>query len=865
MTWFSPDSGVTWISESYPGMIAANDTFVFTFQQHLDFSTVNQYQCIAVVSGAGDQNNVNDTLSVSIIHPEPPPIVVTGLSNAYCINDPPLNVIALPPDGAFTGLDDLFDTVGLHEVTYSYYDTTTGCSGSKTFFIEIYPAPVIDLGPDTFAYAPVILDAGPDYSGYLWNNGSFYQAITAQNSGEYSVTVSNQYDCKNSDQVYVSINIVPPPWNFSTAYSYHVILLNEIFASDYTIDGVPISPGDYIGVFFVDSQGLLECSGYAFWNGSTTSVYAWKGVDADSGFEPGEEFTWKIYDASANIEYLATATYVPTPPLPNQQFFQVNGLSGLSSLTAFSGLKIVATDVKCHDMSDGAANLTVSVGSPPFSYLWSNGDTTKDITGISAGLYTVTVSDINNQEYIDSIFVYEPPALISIITVTDVPLFGTGSVNDSVSGGTVPYSFIWSNGVTDHYFTVPAGGLFLVTITDSNGCVKTDSAIVHENCIGQLNLTADINSPACHGESNGSAVIIVNSGVPPFSYLWSDGSIHPYIVEVPSGYYGVTVTDFNYCLGTMIVFIPQPDEITISPVVTDVTDFEMNNGTIDIYISGGTSPYTVLWSTGSADNYLSGLVAGIYSLTVTDFNLCTGTLSVTVANQPIISLSGIVRMGTGFPDNGVAILVHVGSQDYKSILFTFITNGNYLFTDLYAGKYLLYAIPDLNYSYNYFPHYFPTYFGDKIYWENSTVINLNTSRNDVDVNLFNSSSLNIGIGKISGSLSFLFDGDYEQNIYGADWFDLSHSSRQGGLARNIPILLLDSVGNPCFFTLTDENGYYSFDKLSFGRYMVFPEKPGYTTHSYYVSIDAENPAVDRSFEQCIIPYLPQSGHNYSKC
>ena len=98
-------------------------------------------------------------------------------------------------------------------------------------------------------------------------------------------------------------------------------------------------------------------------------MYAWFRSDPDAGFEQGEEFFWKIYDVSTTTEYIADATYVPTPPLPNQQYFQLNGLSGLTSLSAFTGTKIIGKDVTCHNEMNGAADLTVSTGEPPYSYL----------------------------------------------------------------------------------------------------------------------------------------------------------------------------------------------------------------------------------------------------------------------------------------------------------------------------------------------------------------------------------------------------------------------------------------------------------------------------------------------------------------
>ena len=124
-----------------------------------------------------------------------------------------------------------------------------------------------------------------------------------------------------------------PNWSLTLTSTNHTILVPG--AATITIDGVQIVAGDYVGVFF-DSLGTLACAGYIEFSGSNEALSAW-GVDVgNDGFSIGEEFKWKIWDASTNTEYLATPTYDLTGTFPNADLFQVNGMSGIETLIALT-------------------------------------------------------------------------------------------------------------------------------------------------------------------------------------------------------------------------------------------------------------------------------------------------------------------------------------------------------------------------------------------------------------------------------------------------------------------------------------------------------------------------------------------------
>jgi hypothetical protein len=141
------------------------------------------------------------------------------------------------------------------------------------------------------------------------------------------------------------------------------------------------------------------------------------------------------------------------------------------------------TNVLCFGDATGSIDLTVNGGAAPFTYLWSNGSITEDLTGVSAGNYTVIISDANNCTANSSGVVTEPAAaLVATTVITGSPCAGgsTGSIDLTVSGGTSPYTYLWSNGDTgEDLINLPAG-VYTVDITDAGGCTTSAGITVAE-------------------------------------------------------------------------------------------------------------------------------------------------------------------------------------------------------------------------------------------------------------------------------------------------------------------------------------------------------------------------------------------------
>ena len=248
---------------------------------------------------------------------------VTGTNHTILVpNTIPITIDGVQIDvGDFIGV--FFDSLG-----------TLKCGGyvewtGQTNSVSAWGA---DIGYDGFA-------AGEEFTWKIWDASAEVEFLATATYG--TAFPNTQYFSVNGIsglESLISTTLSTPNWNYQITGTNHTILVQNIIPI--LINGVQIETGDYIGVFY-NANGGLACGGYTEWNGQTTNITAW-GVDVgNDGFLAGEEFKWKIFDASENVEYLAEASYIIGGPFPNTGSFFVNGLSGLSSLTApFS----VATD-----------------------------------------------------------------------------------------------------------------------------------------------------------------------------------------------------------------------------------------------------------------------------------------------------------------------------------------------------------------------------------------------------------------------------------------------------------------------------------------------------------------------------------------
>jgi len=375
-------------------------------------------------------------------------------------------------------------------------------------------------------------------------------------------------------------------------------------------------------------------------NGGTTSITN----TPDGGTAPYQYF-WSNSTNEQNLAGVSADTYTVTVR-------DNNGCSVVESLEitqpdAFTA-SLSATEIPCHGVTSTITS-TVNGGTTPYAYAWETGETSQNLTGVSGGTYSVTVTDANNCITTATITVNEPVELTSSLSAGEIGCNGgVADITNTVNGGTEPITYEWSNGANTQSLTGVGAGTYSVTVTDNNGCSAVQSATISQPDALTASLTAGTIN--CNGETT-NITSTVNGGTQNYSYAWSNGATTEDLTGVAAGTYNVTVTDANTCTASAIITVSEPDVLTVS--ISGSTSVCANTtSTLTANVQGGTSNYTYLWNDGTATVSIRTpqlTTATEYSVTVTDANNCSVSASVNVeiGDTPGITISDVTAICVG--------------------------------------------------------------------------------------------------------------------------------------------------------------------------------------------------------------------------
>lgn len=520
--------------------------------------------------------------------------------------------------GQFTGQ---VLTQGMYTVTVT---DTTGCVAQSSVFISSGSLTINATANPISCY-----NGGTIYSNayggsgtlsYVWSNAATTQDLTGLTTpGLYYVTVSDTTGCTKSDSVMLTdtrMNI--------------------------TFD------------LFPSTCGNNNANLYSYANGGSSPNFSWTGP---SGFTSSNQF---LYNLAPGL-YILTVTDTVCPT-------DIDSIVVAPS-SSISITHTINNHVSCNGGYNGSATISITGAGASPNIWWSSGSSSLTDNDLGAGYTYIQVMDSSGfcVGY-DSIFITEPAILMDSLSFTE-PSCGlnNGNISTNVSGGTAPYSYFWNTGNMANNLNGISAGIYVVDVTDANGCMTTNSITL--GTAGGPTFSPTVTHISCYNADNGTINVSLSGGTPPYTVYWTDmDSSYTTLnrTNLQAGPYELVVADANGCQSIFTTTINEPWPIDINMNATSPSACTVADGSITTSVQGGTAPYTYLWSDASTASTLNGLTAGVYSLTVTDANGCTSTKSEFLSDPTLVDAYGNdIPTNCGTNTGSIDITVFNGSGSYS--------------------------------------------------------------------------------------------------------------------------------------------------------------------------------------------------------
>lgn len=305
---------------------------------------------------------------------------------------------------------------------------------------------------------------------------------------------------------------------------------------------------------------------------------------------------------------------------------------------------LMDTPLDCKTKANTAAlSVKVTGGTPPFTYLWSNGATAEKINLLGPGNYSITVSDSKGNVKNSKYEIPDPnmKLKVELVTAATGKPEGDGSANVIVDGGTIPLTYKWDNNETQPVAVKLLAGDHTVTVTDASGCSSTATIAMTEKTAALAVFAKFASENKCADAKDGTAEVETSGGKAPFTYKWSPGNeTTNKISNLATGLYSVTVTDAKGQTASTSVNIPAPGPLVLSANMISPAAVNTNNGVAEARVSGGKPPYNYKWDTGEVTAKATSLSAGSHAVTITDGNGCSATTNVNL--QENVNALGVI-------------------------------------------------------------------------------------------------------------------------------------------------------------------------------------------------------------------------------
>ncbi len=541
-----------------------------------------------------------------------------------CSNGAPITLTAATPGGTWSGNGITNSTSGIfnpsvagpgtHTITYTI---SGNCGSSSTTNITVYQSPnaiAQSNSPVCEGQALQLTSNNISNASYLWSGPNGFNSsqqnptitnTTLNNAGLYTLTITDQNQCTAVASVNVTINPAPnititannPVCNGSNlninvtpgyaSYSWQGPNNFQSSQSSITIPNVSTLQSGTYTVTVVNSNGcskvesivinVLNFSAGSITVNSTTPSCSYSTNGSIqvfvTGGNPPFTYNWS-HNSNLNSN---TATNLSggyySVTITDANNCNIDTLINLAAPSAIQ-ISVNKTNVTCFGASNGSISVSVTGGTPTYTYSWNNGMSQSSIQSLGPGTYSLTVTD-NNQctAVYSNIQITEPDDLLLNFSATHNQCPGDmlASASIQVYGGYAPYSYQWETGQTSQTISNLSGGYYNITVTDANMCQKVDSVLI-------MSPTAFVNNYSIIKDSiNGTATINNNivGGTPPYQYAWSNGYSTEDLVNIEAGVYYLTVTDAINCtyIDTFDIKLPLIIPSLFTPNADGVNDY----------------------------------------------------------------------------------------------------------------------------------------------------------------------------------------------------------------------------------------------------------------------------------------------------
>lgn len=475
-------------------------------------------------------------------------------------------------------------TEPLLPLTATHTSVNVNCFGNSTGSIDVTPV------------------GGTSPLSFSWTNGATTEDVNNLSANTYGYTITDFKNCSFSGTVVITQPLAP-------LTSAEVLTNVNCFG---------------------ESNGAID---FSVFGGTSPYTYAWENstylmsnTTQDLTNIPQDAYQVTVTDAKGCI--LVDNFVITEPPL----------------LTS----TISGVDILCFSGTNGSIDLEVAGGTPGYTYSWSNGSSTQDLTNLGVGTYSVDIFDTHNCFTSNEITLTGPAdSLTYEFEVEHVKCNNgfDGELTVMINGGTVPYTYLWSNGATTFSAENLIAGDYGFLITDANGCLLSDTLTVTQP--DPIVMNEVITPVTCFELSNGVIDISPVGGTAPYQYTWFNSEFAlstqtQDLVNFPSDTFQLEMTDTNGCFYEMFWFIPQPQLLDASFTSDNVNCAGGSDGSILVDVVGGNGSNVFAWSNGATTEDIINVPIGIYDFMVTDSKGCQDSLSVQIFEPEPVGASFLV-------------------------------------------------------------------------------------------------------------------------------------------------------------------------------------------------------------------------------